>query len=63
MDRLWPELEREEKRKIVEAITEKIVVGKEKIEITFCYLPPRKDMALGWRKGWDSNPRLGYPNA
>ncbi len=35
----WGELEREEKRRIVEAICEKIVVGKDEIDITFCASP------------------------
>ena len=63
LHRLWPEMEPDDKRKLVESITEKIVVGKGEISITFCYLPPYKDMANGWRKGWDSNPRYGYPYA
>jgi site-specific DNA recombinase len=57
LHRLWPTLESEEKRRIVEAITEKIVVGKDEIDITLCYLVPCEDMAKRWRKGWDSNPR------
>ena len=35
----WPELPREEKRKIVESITERITVGKDEINIDLCYLP------------------------
>jgi site-specific DNA recombinase len=35
----WPELTQEEKRKIVESITEKIVVGAEEVTIHLCYLP------------------------
>ena len=63
LHQLWPKMEPAEKRRIVEAITEKVVIGKGEINITLCYLPPCKDMAKRWRKGWDSNPRLGYPNA
>jgi DNA primase len=63
LHQLWPTLEPAEKLKIVEALAEKIVVGKDEINITLSYLPPGKDMAKRWRKGWDSNPRLGYPNA
>ena len=55
--KLWPMLQADEKRNIVEAITHKIIVGKEEIEIRLCYLPPCKDMAFGWRKGEDSNLR------
>jgi site-specific DNA recombinase len=61
LHRLWPKLEAEEKRRIVESITEKIVVGKDEIDITLCYLAPCEDMAKRWRKGWDSNPRYGCP--
>ena len=57
LHRLWPKMEPDEKRKIVEAITEKIVVGKGEINITLCYLPVCKDMANRWRKGEDSNLR------
>jgi site-specific DNA recombinase len=53
----WPKLEHEEKRKVVETITNKIVVGKGEISITLCYLPPCKELVFGWRKGWDLNPR------
>ena len=53
----WPDLPPEEKRKIVETVTQKIVVGKDDIAITLCYLPPCKDMAKKWRKGEDSNLR------
>lgn len=35
----WPELNSEEKRKIVENITERITVGNEEITINLCYLP------------------------
>jgi len=35
----WPDLNREEKRAIIENITEKIIVGKEDILINLCYVP------------------------
>lgn len=35
----WPDLNFEERRQIVESITEEIKVGDGDIEITFCYLP------------------------
>ena len=54
---LWPKMDPGEKRKIVEAITDKIVIGKDEINITLSYLPPCKDMANRWRKGEDSNLR------
>ena len=45
-----------EKRRIVEAITEKIVVGKDEIDTTLCYLAPCEDRARRWRKGWFLRP-------
>ena len=36
----WPKLPDEEKRSIVEAITEKIIVGKDEVEINLYYAPP-----------------------
>jgi len=35
----WPELNFEEKRKIVENIVEKILIGKDEVQIDLCYLP------------------------
>ncbi|MGH7147590.1 MAG: recombinase family protein, partial [Nitrospiraceae bacterium] len=35
----WPKLEQEEKRKIIETVTEKIVIGKDEVDIHLCYLP------------------------
>jgi len=40
----WPELTPEEKRKIVENITEKITIGKEDVTINLCYLPSSSEM-------------------
>jgi len=51
----WPELTSEEKRKIVENITEKIIVGKDDVTINLCYLPsPSKMMTSGQRSLRDS---------
>jgi site-specific DNA recombinase len=41
----WPKLPIENKRKVVEAITEKIVIGKGEIDITLAYLPSSEEMA------------------
>lgn len=35
----WPNFSRDEKRSIVESITEKIILGKDKISITLCCMP------------------------
>lgn len=40
----WPELTREEKRNIIEQITEKIVIDKGDITINLCYLPSASDL-------------------
>lgn len=40
----WGELDREEKRRIVEAICQKIVIGKDEIDITFCASPFSEDL-------------------
>jgi site-specific DNA recombinase len=57
----WQTMQPEEKREIVELITDKIVIAKDEITINLCYAPSCKDMANRWRKGWDSNPRMSYP--
>lgn len=36
----WPKLPDEEKRSIIEAITEKIIVGKDEVDINLYYAPP-----------------------
>ena len=53
----WQTMQPEEKREIIEVITDKIIVGKDEITINLTYSPSCKDMANRWRKGWDSNPR------
>ena len=53
----WDKMDREEKRTLVESVTDKIVVGQGEIEINLCYLPSTKELSKRWRKGWDSNPR------
>jgi hypothetical protein len=45
----WPELGVDEKRAIVEAITNKIIVGTVEIDIDLCYLPSPENMANGAR--------------
>ncbi len=51
LSKRWPKLEPEEKRQIVEAITEKIVIGKGEISITFYHLPSCKEVAKGGGRG------------
>lgn len=45
----WPQLAVEDKRKIVESITEKIVIGKEGIDITLAYMPSSEELANSQR--------------
>lgn len=46
----WPSLTREEKQRIAESITEKIVVGKDEIDITLCHLPSSEEITKEQRK-------------
>lgn len=43
----WPKFPDEEKRRIIETITEKIIVGKDEIEINLYYAPPAPPSAHG----------------
>ncbi|HZQ46079.1 MAG TPA: hypothetical protein VFC07_03630 [Verrucomicrobiae bacterium] len=52
----WQKMQPAEKREIIELI-DRIIIAKKEITISLCYMPFCKDMANGWRKGWDSNPR------
>ncbi len=40
---LWPKLSNDEKRRLIESITEKIVVDRDEIDITLCYLPSSEE--------------------
>jgi len=40
----WPDLTTDEKRKIIETITEKIAIGKDDITIDLCYLPSSSEV-------------------
>ena len=54
----WPKLEQEEKRKIIETVTEKIVIGKDEVDIHLCYLPNASEiMARRQRDLRGSSPR------
>ena len=55
----WPELDSHEKRKVVEAITEKVIIGKDEVTINLCYLPVSSEiMAAGQHIPKGSLPRL-----
>jgi site-specific DNA recombinase len=58
----WRELTREEKRKIVETITEKITVGKEDVTIDLCYLPSSSEFVTEKQRNFtDSSQRRASP--
>ncbi len=57
LTKLWPKMEPDDRRRIVEAITEKVIIGKSEIDISFCYSPSYTDLSKRWRKGEDSNLR------
>jgi site-specific DNA recombinase len=46
----WPKLPFEDKRKIVEALIEKIVIGDGEIDITFSHLPSSEELCKSQRK-------------
>lgn len=50
----WPELERDEKRTIIEHTLERVVVGKDDISIELSYIPPSKFMTNGQQMATDS---------
>lgn len=55
---LWPKLTGEEKRKLIESITEKIVVTGDEIDITLCYLPSSEELTTRQRNlSGSSRPR------
>jgi site-specific DNA recombinase len=53
----WSNLTSDEKRKIIENITDKIIVSKNEITINLCYLPSPKTMTSGQRNFRDSLPQ------
>jgi site-specific DNA recombinase len=55
LHRLWPKFTPEEKRNIVESITEKIVVAGDQIDITLCYVPSSEELTKRQRNLWPSN--------
>jgi TolA-binding protein len=47
----WQTLEREEKRKVIENITERIVIGKDDVTINLCYLPSSSEIMAEKQRG------------
>ncbi len=54
LHRLWPTLTAPEKRRIIESITEKIVITGEKIDITLSYMPTSEELTKRQRNLLDS---------
>jgi site-specific DNA recombinase len=52
----WPHLSREEKQRIIESITEKIVIGEGDVSISLCYLPSSEEMTK-WQRGLSDSSR------
>ncbi|HTL55529.1 MAG TPA: recombinase family protein, partial [Candidatus Limnocylindrales bacterium] len=49
----WPKLPFDDKRRIVESITDKIVIGKEDVSINLCYLPSYEELTKRHRMLYD----------
>jgi len=45
----WNQFSTEEKRKVIENITEKIIVGTEEVTINLCYLPSYSEVMATWQ--------------
>lgn len=56
LHRLWPKFSQEEKRRIVESITEKITVKGDEIDITLCYVPSSEELTKSQRNLSGSSP-------
>ena len=57
LHKMWPTLPPDQKRKVVESITEKIVLTKDQIDITLCYMPTSEEFTKRQRNLWGSLPR------
>jgi site-specific DNA recombinase len=55
----WPKLEHEEKRRIVENITQRITIGKSEVEIDLCYLPNSAEIMAGKQRDFSGS--SSYP--
>jgi site-specific DNA recombinase len=55
LHKLWPGMSMDEKRRIVESITEKIVLKGDQIDITLCYMPSYEELTKRQRNLSDSS--------
>ena len=53
----WPDLTREEKRRIIETITEKITLGKDDVTIDLCYLPSSSEIMADRQRNFTGSSR------
>lgn len=42
----WPQLNTERKRRVIESIVEKITIGTDEIDVTYCYIPSSEELTL-----------------
>jgi site-specific DNA recombinase len=56
LHKLWPKFTDDEKRRIIESITEKIVVSGDEIDITLCYMPSSEELTKRQRNLSGSSP-------
>jgi site-specific DNA recombinase len=54
LHRMWPKLNQDERRQIVESIIEKVTLNGEDIEVTYCYMPSSEKLTKRQRHLWDS---------
>jgi site-specific DNA recombinase len=53
----WPEMAPEDKRKVVESITDSIVIGTDEIDIHLCYLPSSSELMAGKQRNFTDSSR------
>jgi site-specific DNA recombinase len=59
----WPHLEPAEKRSLIEAITDKIVIGKDEVAIDLSYVPPIPQIVAKEQRNFKDSPVPGRDNA
>jgi len=57
LHKLWPKFTDDEKRRIIESITEKIVVAGDQVDITLCYMPSSEELTKRQRNLSGSSPQ------
>jgi site-specific DNA recombinase len=57
LHRMWPKLNHDERRNIIESIIEKIILNGEEIAVTYCCMPSSEELTKRQRHLSDSSPR------